>query len=98
MLTRQYPLIHDGEADRHGRRGNDHIADIDPLLDRQPQVKAEPFGDGRRLRHHLRGECPGRRELADLGEGATGESADRIERQVAPRLHPQMRADVSEHP
>ena len=38
------------------------------------------------------------RPLADLDQGATGERADRVQRQVAQRLDPDVRPDVGQHP
>ena len=56
------------------------------------------LGDVRRLLHHLAASSRVGGSATDLGERRPGEGADRIESQIAPRLDPEMRTDVGQHP
>ncbi len=66
----------------------------DALLHRVTEGDAEFFRDRLRLRHHgsRQSACFGK--LADIHQRRPRQRTDRIERQIAPRFHPDVRAQV----
>ena len=68
----------------------------DALLDCMAERHAQLLSDLSRFAHHIGCQPAGGREAADLGQRGPGQGADRVERQIAPRLKPDLRADVGE--
>ena len=69
----------------------------DALLQRGAKADAELVGHFLRLAHHSDREFARQRELADVGQRRVRQAADRVEAQVAPKLEPDLGADVFEH-
>ena len=69
----------------------------DALLHGEANPHVEPPGDLEGFGHHGRGQLSGVLVAADLRESGAGEGADGIEGQVAPGLHPEVRANVGQH-
>src|SRR3982074_896672 len=67
------------------------------LLERYPESNTQFVGDALRLGHHRRCDGATERILTDAGERRARQRADGIERQVTPKLQPNLRTDVAEH-
>ena len=67
------------------------------ILDADPEADAEFFGDGLRLFHHCCRERTGFGKLADVDQRGVGQSADGVEREVAPGFEPDVASDVGEN-
>src|SRR5207248_4996721 len=79
-----------------GLVGADALGAGDALVDSDTEGDAELLGDGLGLAHHPRGEMARLGELADIDQRRMGERADRVEGEIAPRLEPDLGADVLE--
>src|ERR1700733_13625225 len=76
---------------------SDALRTGDALVDGNTEGDAELVGDVLCLGHHFSRERPAERILADAGESRPRQGTDGIESHVAPKLQPDLRADITEH-
>ena len=77
--------------------GADPARALDTALDGVAELDAQLAGDLGRLAHHDFGEPAGLGKLGHVDERRVGQRGDRIEREVAPSLEPDLRADRGQH-